>query len=254
MSQREVPGGQRVGTLLAPPAERAKKYNPHLDTLQVVLANGTPWMPQALQLMVDGYFPYIPAYHPSEAEEKYRALQHLLCDDPYEPLQRSFTFVALLPDRQEPSHLNLIGTMRLTCGKDDEISGGLPAIPALHLLSVTPNWPHRLESSASRVIGEFGRFCIEPAYRRLAVQITYALTRAINRKALELAVDSIYSIMPQKVLRITDSLAMPFRKVSGIAFLETEHAHRYFDALPGYWEQLMPILYRLPVEPEEERA
>lgn len=93
----------------------------------------------------------------------------LLSTDGYELYGRSKTLVAATthPMTGEP---DLSGTVRLVLGRDGVDEHGLPALDAMRLMQVTPDWPHRQAGLPDRNTGELSRFVIPRQYRTAAMR------------------------------------------------------------------------------------
>src|SRR5215469_9843278 len=92
---------------------------------------------------------------------------HLLSMDGYELYGRSKTLIAVTTHPMTGEQ-TLSGTVRLVLGREGVDEHGLPALDAMQLMQVTPDWPHRQAGLPDRNTGELGRFVIPPQYRTAA--------------------------------------------------------------------------------------
>ena len=175
----------------------------------------------------------------------------LLSTDGYELYGRSKTLVAVTthPMTGEP---DLSGTVRLVLGRDGVDEHGLPALDAMRLMQVTPDWPHRQAGLPDRNTGELSRFVIPRQYRTAAMRaagvpvfVEKALFETVIILAAQHSIEYVYAIMPPHVLSLLITIGDCPQEIPGAQVrAESPEVSRRVALFPGYWGK-SPKLYRL---------
>lgn len=174
---------------------------------------------------------------------------HLLMDG-YELYGRSKTLVAVTTHPMTGEQA-LSGTVRLVLGRDGVDEHGLPALDAMQLMQVTPDWPHRQVGLPDRNTGELGRFVIPPQYRTAGMRaagVPLFVSKALFEMALILAaqhsIEYVYVIVHPHVLRLLITVgACPQEIPEAQVRVEIPEVSHLVALFPGYWGK-SPKLYR----------
>ena len=215
-----------------------------IDHTIVLDASDSGWLDLARRTVAWEYSEY--ASPPLDPEVVF----HLLSTDGYELYGRSKTLVAVTAHPLTGAQ-TLSGTVRLVLGRDGADEHGLPALDAMQLMQVTPDWPHRQAGLPDRNTGELGRFVIPPQYRTTAMRaagVSVSLTKALFETAINLAtqhsIEYVYAIMPPHVLRLLITIGACPQEIPGAQVrAESPEVSQLVALFPGYWEK-SPKLYR----------
>jgi hypothetical protein len=189
----------------------------------------------------------------------------LLCTDQFDESDRSRTLAAFTTDAHGRSAL--CGTARLIVGTDVTPCGGtdaperpllppVPPIESMRLLDV-PCWPHRslplaAGATGSCIVAEVSRFVIPDAFRfdlmkraEIPVAITGSILHLCMGIASERGADSVYAIMPARVVALVRATGFGATLIEGCQLREEDpDARQLFDRFPVYWRRSEPQLYR----------
>ena len=170
----------------------------------------------------------------------------MLCEDGYEHHDRSVTLVAIANHNGRD---DLVGTLRLVFGKDDNSADGcLPALDAMNFIDFTAKWPHQAVGIPDSKVGELGRYTIVDTDNNFSAQDKTKITGALIKKALNIAslrgLEYIYAIMPNSVSRIVNNAGIKTECFNDIRFRKNNPCVKHvFERFPLYWKN-SPRLYR----------